>query len=523
MTNSAKQAVIAVDIGTTATKTLAIDAAGRILASHSIDYPLLTPKPGYAEQDPEQLLAAVVAGVRAVIDRSGIAPGQVKCVSFSSAMHSLIGIDRDLKPITPCMTWADQRSAAVAERLKKDGSGFALYRATGTPIHPMSPLIKLIWLKENEPDLHSRAHRWVGIKEYVFAKFFGRCVIDYSMASATGLFDLERLDWHDGALAAAGLTPERLSEPVPTTFALTGLNAEYAEAMGIRPDTPFVVGASDGVLANLGAGAIEPGITAVTIGTSGAVRAVVDAPTFDPAGRLFCYALTEQLWVIGGAVNNGGIALRWARDRLFAAEAEEARRAGEEPYDRLIALAQTAPLGAGGLLFLPLLTGERAPYWNANARGVFFGLSLHHEKRHMLRAVMEGVMLQVDAVARLLEQAGGKAREVRASGGFARSAFWRQMLADVLGTPVRVTQTVDSSGLGAAWLGLYAIGAEPDLAAISRWVKFEAAGLHEPDPAAHVKYRKLSELSRSVYEGLKDRFDDIVAMQEEDGKGRHAT
>jgi len=505
--------VIAVDIGTTAVKILAVDGGGRVRASHSIDYPLNTPKPGYAEQDPDLLFESVVKGVRTVMDRSGIDPGDVLCVSFSAAMHSLIGLDGDNRPITPCITWADTRSAAVAERLRRDGSGLEFYKSTGTPIHPMSPLVKLIWLKEREPELHASVRRWVGIKEYVFARLFGRFVIDYSLASATGLFNLEKLDWHDEALAAAGLTRDRLSEPAPTTSVMTGLSAEYARAMGLRPDTPFVVGASDGVLANLGTGAVEPGVTAVTIGTSGAVRSVVDRPAFDPEGRLFCYALTDRLWVIGGAVNNGGIVLRWACDNLFAAETEAARLAGEEPYDRLVRLAQEAPIGAGGLLFLPLLTGERAPYWNADARGVFFGFSLRHDVRHALRALLEGVVLQIGAVARLLEQAGGKARETRASGGFARSPFLRQMLADALGTPVRVTHTVESSGLGAAWLGLHAIGAEPDISAVGRWIAFDASGAHEPNPEAHEAYRRLAGMTAALYESLKDRFGEFAALQ----------
>jgi gluconokinase len=506
--------VIAVDIGTTGTKVLVVDKQGAIIASHNIGYELHTPKPGYAEQDPFELFDAVIQGVKVVIDEAGLNQEDVLCVSCSSAMHSLIAVDQDLKPLTACITWADQRGAMHANQLKKERAGFAIYHATGTPIHPMSPLIKLMWMKEHEPQLLHSTYQFLGIKEFVLARLFGQCVIDYSIASSTGLFNIRNLEWDQDALDLAGVRSEQLPRPVPTTYQLRGLDNSYAEAMGLSKKTPFVIGASDGVLANLGAAALEPGVTAVTIGTSGAVRAAVSQPITDPAGRLFCYALTEQLWIVGGAINNGGITLRWARDQLFAAEADAAKALGEEPYDQLIRLAESAPPGAGGLLFLPLLTGERAPYWNANARGVYFGLSLQHERRHLLRAVMEGVMLQIRAVAQLLEPACGQAREVRASGGFARSAFWRQMLSDVLGTPVRVPQTFESSSIGAAWLGYHALGIEPDILGIHRWVRLDESQSHEPDATAHQLYRTMSSLYDQVYVQLEGQFEQIVKLQQ---------
>jgi gluconokinase len=505
--------VIAVDIGTTGTKVLAVDTEGHIIASHNAGYELHTPKPGYAEQDPIEILHIVIQGVKVVVEKAQLTPDKVLCVSFSSAMHSLIAVDKELQPLTACITWADQRGTSYADLLKKDGTGLANYLATGTPIHPMSPLIKLMWMREHEPHLLHTTYQFLGIKEFILARMFGQCVIDYSLASATGLFNIHHLEWDKDALELAGVRAEQLPRPVPTTFQLSGLGSSFAAEMGLSLVTPFVVGASDGVLANLGAGALELGITAVTIGTSGAIRATVNYPMTDPAGRLFCYALTENLWIVGGAINNGGISLRWARDQLFSVEAEAAKKLGEEPYDQLIQLAETAPPGAGGLLFLPLLTGERAPYWNANARGVYFGLSLQHERRHLLRAVMEGVMLQIRTVAQLLEPACGQAQEVRASGGFARSAFWRQMLSDVLGTPVRVPQSFESSGIGAAWLGYHALGIEPDILGIHRWVKLDASMSHEPDATNNQLYRSMADLYDQVYTQLEGQFEQIVKLQ----------
>lgn len=503
--------VLAVDIGTTSTKTMAVNRDGRIVASHAIEYPLHAPSADRAEQDPEQLFAAVTGSVRAVVDKAGLRPEDVLCVSFSCAMHGLIAVDGEFNPLTPCITWADNRAAAYAKVLKERYDGHAIYLRTGTPIHPMSPLLKLMWLRDHEPQIFDAAAKFVGIKEFVFARCFGRAVIDRSLASATCMYNLRRHAWDDGALAAAGIDAARLSEPVPTTHRLTGLRPELAARMGLSPDTPFVVGASDGVLANLGVGAHEPGVYAVTIGTSGAIRGVVQGPQTDAEGRLFCYSLTDDYWVVGGPINNGGIMFRWVRDEIATLEAQEARSQGMDPYDYLTQLAADVPPGSEGLLFLALMAGERAPYWNPNARGVFFGLSLQHGKKHMIRAVLEGIMYRLLSVARALEENGGKATEIRASGGFARSPFLLQLLADVLGTPVTVSETVEASGLGAAMLGLLAMEEVQSFDELQHWVA--TSHRFEPHAANNAIYEKLTAIYAKVYHQLEEPFDDIAAFQ----------
>ncbi|MEI7027863.1 gluconokinase [Paenibacillus sp. y28] len=515
---ASKPYMIAADIGTTSAKTLVIDRNGVVLGSHSIEYPLFTPRADIAEQDPDEIFAAVRTGIAEVIRKAGISAQQVLFVSFSSAMHSLIALDRDLNPLTRCITWADNRSAGYVEPLKRDLNGHQIYLNTGTPIHPMSPLLKLMWMKDNEPELHDKTYKFVGIKEYVFAKLFGQVIIDHSLASATGMFNLRELDWDKQALEVTGVRQEQLPKPVPTTYILEGLNSAYAAEMGLDPSTPFIAGASDGVLANLGVGAFEPGKYAVTIGTSGAVRGVVRQPLTDPEGRLFCYNLKDDFWVIGGPINNGGIMLRWARDQLATLEAEEARRQGIDPYDRLTEIAASVAPGSDGLLFLPFLTGERAPYWNANSRGVFFGLSMQHEKKHMVRAVMEGVMYRIHSVLRPLEALGGPTQELRASGGFARSTFWRQLMADVLGTELTVPNTIESSGLGAAQLGLLALGETRDFSSIYDWIREGVR--HEPNKENGVIYERLSEIYMNVYKSLRGSFDDISAFQQQN-QGRN--
>nr|WP_068778740.1 gluconokinase [Paenibacillus sp. GM2] len=450
--------MIGVDIGTTSTKAVLYEENGTVVASANIEYPLYTPSADIAEQDPEEIFAAVLQAVQQIIQQSKAEASQILFVSFSTAMHSVIPVDEAGAPLMRCLTWADNRSVKWADKLKKELGGHEIYLRTGTPIHPMSPLTKILWLRHERPDIFNKTRKFISIKEYIFFKLFGKYIVDHSIASATGLMNLEQLDWDSEALQLAGITPEHLSSLVSTTFILHELAPEYANRMGLLASTPFVIGASDGVLSNLGVGAIDPGVVAVTIGTSGAIRTVVDKPRTDPKGRIFCYALTEQHWVIGGAVNNGGVIFRWVRDEIAASEVETAKRLGISSYDVLTKIAERVSPGSNGLLFHPYLSGERAPLWNPNARGSFFGLTLHHQKEHMIRAVLEGVIYNLYTVLLAMEEQIGRPLKIHATGGFARSPLWRQMLADIFDQTVVIPESFESSCLGAVVLGLYALG-----------------------------------------------------------------
>ncbi|MDQ0429295.1 gluconokinase [Planomicrobium stackebrandtii] len=500
---------LGVDIGTTSTKAVLFNKSGKVIEADTVFYALETPSPLIAEQDPEEIFRAVLTSVRKTIRKSEIDPQQLKLVSFSSAMHSLIAVDASGSLLTQSITWADTRSSKHAKHIKEQLNGHEIYLRTGTPIHAMSPLAKLVWLKDEKPEVCKQAAKFIGIKEYVFHELFGEYVVDHSIASATGLFNLQELDWDKEALAVAGITPEQLSRPVPTTHGLTGIVPEHALFMGIPEDVPFIIGASDGVLANLGVDAIEPGVLAVTIGTSGAIRTVTAEPKTDPKGRTFCYALTENHWVVGGPVNNGGIVLRWLRDEFASSEVETAKRLGIDSYDVLTKIAETVNPGADGLLFHPYLTGERAPLWDANARGSFFGLSIHHKKQHMIRSVLEGIVYNLYTVLLAVEELAGEPVRIQASGGFARSEMWRQLLADVFGKPVIVPESFESSCLGAVVLGMYATGEIEDFSIVSEMIG--QTHTHEPDEAAASVYRellpiyiRLSRLLTEEYESISD-------------------
>ncbi|SDF48628.1 gluconate kinase, FGGY family [Fontibacillus panacisegetis] len=511
--------MIGIDIGTTSTKAVLFEENGKVTATANEGYPLYTPTADVAEQDPEEIFAAVISCVRQVMNKSQVSPKNIILVSFSTAMHSVIPVDVDGKPLMRCLTWADNRSVEWSERLKNDMGGHAIYLRTGTPIHPMSPLTKMLWLRHDQPDIFSKTNKFISIKEYVFAKLFGKYVIDYSIASCTGLMNLEKLDWDQEALQIAGLSPDQLSTLVPTTHVMKGLSQEYAEQMGLDTSTPFVIGASDGVLSNLGVDAIKPGVVAVTIGTSGAIRTVVDRPKTDPKGRIFCYALTDKHWVIGGPVNNGGGIFRWVRDEIAASEVETANRLGISPYDVLTKIGSRVRPGSDGLLFHPYLAGERAPLWNPNARGSFFGLTLQHKKEHMIRAVLEGVIFNLYTVLLAMEEQIGQPHKIQATGGFARSPLWRQMMADIFNQKVVIPEDFESSCLGAVVLGLLALGKIDSFDVVSSMVGSTIE--HNPIKEHSAIYNELLPIYIRISRQLTEEYDAIAKFQRNMNKIDH--
>jgi gluconokinase len=501
---------LGIDLGTTSTKAILFSASGVIQAIGNRGYEVIVPQPTRAEQDPQAIFAAVIGATRDAVEAAGVAK-EIAAVGFGAATHSLMAIDSHNNPLTNSIIWADNRSAAQAKKLKQSKIARDLYMRTGSPIHPVSPLCKLIWMREFDPETFRKAAKFVSVKEYIFYQLFEQYLVDYSIASATGLFNLKQLDWDEEAISLAGITKEQLSELVPTNHVLRGMKAEYAEAMGLAPQTPVVIGANDGALANLGVGAIAPGQYTITIGTSGAVRTVTRQPVTDPQARTFCYALTENYWTIGGPTNNGGIVLRKLRDEFCAPEVEEAKRLGVDAYTVMIQAASEVPAMAEGLLCLPFLSGERAPYWNANARGVFFGVGLHHKRSHFIRAVLEGILFNVYSVRVALEQITGASGEIFVSGGFARSQIWRQMMADVFGSVVLMPETYEASGFGAAVLAMYAVGAIADLMDVQQLIQIRDRA--SPNLELSRTYHELFSLYERIYHNLVDEFDLLAQIK----------
>jgi len=486
--------VLGVDIGTTSAKAVAFDADGRELGRGEAGYPLLEPAHGQAVQDPGAVVEGTLAAIRVAASGARDHGALIAALSFSGAMHSLVGLDGGGRALTPLITWADMRATEQAERLRREHP--ELHDRTGTPLHPMAPLPKLVWLAEHEPATFAAVRRWVGIKELVVARLTGAWVVDHSIASGTGLLNLRALDWDREALAIAGIDATRLSALVPATERLA-LGADAAGEVGLEAGLAVIVGAADGPLANLGVGAVHHGVAACSIGTSGALRLMVQRPAVDPHRSVFCYALTPGYWVVGGAINNGGVVLRWAGEAL-------APDLGPHAEAQLLALAERVPAGSDGLLMLPYLLSERAPHWSSEPRGAYVGLTRHHGRGHLVRAALEGVCQQLALVLASMRDAGNEVREIRATGGFARSALWRQMLADTLGMPIGFPAGHEGSAFGAALLGMEALGLVEGIGRAAGLVGIE--DVVEPEAGAAAVYAELRPTFASLYEALTPAF-----------------
>jgi gluconokinase len=449
--------VIGLDAGTTGVKAAAfgLGSAWRTVAIR--EYPLLHRRPGEEVQDPAGILAASTEALAECV--ASARGAEVVAVSVSAGMHGLMALDRELRPITNLVTWADGRAAEEAWSLRRSTDAGELHRETGVPIHPMTPLAKLIWFARNDPTTWAAARWWVGLKDWLLLWLTGGLATELSSASGSGLLDMSTRAWSPRALALCGLDEGRLPEVLPTTATLS-LAASTARAVGLPAGTPVVAGAADGPLANLGAGAIARGTAGLSLGTSGAVRVAVEQPRVDAAGTLFCYALTESTWVVGGAISNGGIALRWA-GRALAPDLEGASPA-EEPDTALLELAESVPAGSEGLVMLPYLLPERAPLWNPDLPGAYVGLRIEHTRAHLLRAAVEGVCVGIRSIVDRLERAV-EVSAIHATGGVFRSALWRGVMAAMLGRPIRIVADAEGTALGAAALALLALGRERSL------------------------------------------------------------
>ncbi|HMH24783.1 MAG TPA: gluconokinase [Puia sp.] len=480
---------LGVDIGTTSVKAVAFSATGEVIERQQTHYPMQHPAPDRSELDPDEVVRAVSGCINKVI--AAAQPASLAMVSFSSAMHSFLAVDAAGRPLTSCMIWADNRAAKIAEQLVATEQGAAFYRASGVPVHAMTPLCKLVWLRQQEPEIFRGASRFVGIKEYVFQRLFGETVVDTAIASATGLLNIRSLQWDEEILNYLSIDASRLSRLVSPTYIIhyDAGKTDASLALSLPPGVPVVTGASDGALANLSTGATGPHTMSVTIGTSGAARMVIEGAETDEHMRTFCYHVYNNYYIVGGATNNGAVVLQWLKEEVLQTE---------EDFTQLLSLASGVAAGSEELLFIPYILGERAPVWNSAARGIYFGLDIGHTKAHFIRAAMEGVVYSVYSIGKVLMEKK-KPRELHASGGFVRSQLWLQILADVFNIKVLVFGDDESSALGAVVIGMEALG-KP------RTSLRKALAVYKPDASNHAVYMRRFEKFGRIYQLVKNEF-----------------
>lgn len=485
---------IGIDIGTTNLKAVAFDRQGGFLNKKSLPCRTISSRPGWQEQEPEAIFRAMLKVLRQVIAENG----QPLAVSFSCAMHSLLAVDENGRPLTRCILWSDTRGSTIAEALKGSPLGKEIYRVTGTPIHAMSPLPKIAWLREHEPAIFQKTFKFLGIKEYLIFRLSGEYFTDYSIASATGLFDSRKLEWFAPALGFAGISPDRLPQPVTPFFVWKIVNENIRKRTGLEKEVPFIIGASDGCLSNLGAGVTGNGEAALSIGTSGAIRMTTPSPSYDPQERIFNYLLFENQYVTGGASNNGAVVYEWFTHLFFGVKPAAGRMARQ-----LRSLAKV-PVGADGLLFLPYLLGERAPVWNASAKGVFFGVTAGHTAAHFHRAVLEGILLNLCLIGQVLSETVSPFSRILADGGFTKMDIWVQMAADVFGKAVQTFESEDTPALGAVLIAMKSLGYIENFDLVKNTRR--PIKTFYPTPENHRIYQQTLENFKEIYKLLEGKM-----------------
>lgn len=440
--------VLGIDIGTGSCKAIALDKNGEIICTKQEHYSILKSSRHFSEQDPAGIWEAFTRVIKKSVKETESKP---LCIALSSVMHSLLVVNRDHHPITNLITWADNRAESEAAELRQAEFAPSLYATSGTPIHSMTPLSKILWLKKHQPETFANALKFLSIKDFIWFKLFGEYQTEESLATGTGLFNISSRHWNPFALELAGIEKDQLPELVKTTYYRNDLTDEVASSFGLDGTTKCCIGGTDGCLANLGSAVTDQATAAVTIGTSGAVRVTSPTPIVDFESMIFNYILDENTFVSGGPVNNGGNVLQWLAKNFLDVKIEN-------DYEEIFKEIEAIPAGAGGLLFLPYLHGERAPVWDERSSGTFVGLRSFHTKAHMLRAAIEGVCFNLKIILENLERFSGEIRQLNASGGFTKEDSWVQMLADITGKKILLTNSEDASAIGAAILGCRAVG-----------------------------------------------------------------
>ncbi|MEX1224588.1 MAG: xylulokinase [Pirellulales bacterium] len=456
---------LGIDIGTSGTKTLAIDESGAILSSAMAEYPIYHPKPLWSEQDPEDWWQATVKTVRQVVKQAKLKKADVKAIGLSGQMHGSVFLDKNDKVIRRALLWNDQRTAAECKEIEQRAGGrAALIKLVANPALTGFTAPKILWLRNNEPKHFDRLKKVLLPKDDVRRRLTGEYATEVSDASGMLLLDVARRDWSTKLLSKLELDRELFGTCHESEDVTGRLTSEAAAALGLSTDCVVVGGAGDCAAGAVGNGIVKSGILSTSLGTSGVMFIHSDEVKIDPQGRVhtFCHAVRGKWHMMGVTLAAGG-SLQWFRNQLCEDLSAKAKSAKRDPYELICDMAAEAPAGSDGLLFLPYLSGERTPHADPLARGCFIGLTPTHTRGHMARAVMEGVTYSLRESLEIFRGLDVPVKQIRASGGGSRSPFWRQMQADVFGQKVVTLKAEEGPAFGVALLAAVGGGAFKDV------------------------------------------------------------
>lgn len=504
--------LIGVDLGTSGTKTVLFDENGTVLASATVEYPLYQPKNGYAEQEPDDWWNATVETIRAVLVKSGIDKTEVKSIGLSGQMHGLVMLDKEGKVIRRSIIWADQRTSAECDEITAKVGKERLIEITANPALTGFTASKILWVRNHEPENYERCAHILLPKDYVRFRLTGEFATEVSDASGMQLLDVPNRCWSSEVLEKLEIDSSLLARVYESPEITGKISCEAAKATGLSEQTLVVGGAGDNAAAAVGTGVVHDGKAFTTIGTSGVVFAHTSEISIDPKGRVhtFCCAVPGA-WHVMGVTQAAGLSLKWFRDQFCSGEIETAKQLGIDPYVLMDKEAETVPIGANRLLYLPYLMGERTPHLDPNCRGAFVGLSAIHTRRDMLRAVMEGVSYSLRDCMEILKEMGVSAEDMMACGGGGSSPLWRKMLADLYGCPVKTTDSKEGPALGVAILagvgaGIYSSVEE------GCDVLIHTDKVQLPEAERTAEYDKYYQLYRKLYGALKENFAVLASL-----------
>ncbi|WPX09340.1 xylulokinase [Anaerocellum danielii] len=497
---------IGIDVGTSGTKTILTDSKGNILATATFEYPLYQPQIGWAEQNPEDWWDASVKGIKAVLEKSKVDPKEVKAVGLTGQMHGLVMLDKSYNVIRPSIIWCDQRTAKECDEITEKVGKERLVEITANPALTGFTASKILWVRNNEPQNYEKVYKILLPKDYIRFKLTGEFATDVSDASGMQLLDIKNRCWSDEVLEKLEIDKELLGKVYESPEVTGKVSRQASELTGLCEGTLVVAGGGDQAAGAVGNGIVRTGVISSTIGSSGVVFAHLDEFKVDPHGRVhtFCHAVPGK-WHVMGVTQGAGLSLKWFRDNFAHIEKAAFEFIDRDPYILMDQEAELANPGSDGLVFLPYLMGERTPILDPYAKGIFFGITAKHTRREFIRAVMEGVVFSLKNCLDILHEMGIEVKEVRVSGGGAKSKLWRQMQADIFEMDVWTLNSKEGPAFGAAILAAVGAGEyhKVEEACDTMIQKVDSCS---PNEKLFEIYRKTYKLYNSIYPRVKDLF-----------------
>lgn len=510
------QYILAHDLGTSGNKATLYRSDGTLAASVVVSYETSYPHPGWVEQNPEDWWHAVCTSTRKLLEKSQVRPKEVACVSFSAQMMGCLLVDKEGTPLRPMITWADIRAAKQEKEIIEALGMERVYRITGHRASASYSAAKLLWIRENEPQVYQRAYKMLHAKDFIIHRLTGRFVTDYSDASGTNLFDIQRKEWSREICQALNLPPGLLPEPHASAEIAGGITSAAAKLCGLVAGTPVVIGGGDGSCACVGAGVVSEGSAYCVLGSSAWISTASKEPVFDKDMRTFNWVhLDPRLYTPCGTMQAAGVSYSWYRDTLCEEEKRAAKETGESAYERMNAVAALTQAGAGGVLFLPYLLGERSPRWNHEARGAFVGMDVTTTKADLTRAVMEGVGYNLKVILDILEE-WQPVEKLTLIGGGAKGRLWLQILSDIWQKPLEVPLYLEeATSLGAAVCGGVGIGLFSNYAVAQTFNR--TTDLIEPNRGNKECYGILYEAFNRAYQALAPVYENLADFKGKSG------